>query len=284
MREASVIWPNAGKQDLLLSVGTGSLLKLFDSESQCARVLRDSTIPRLVRAFMASPSMDAEQGFFETLNFLPSQMQAATHRLDHVFSGRLPRLDEVDKIEKLAEEKFSVPDALVRTILAAGFLFFELDHIPALKQGSLLCHGSILCKGTIPRAVFKQLNNEFPDTYFQTQNGQPLGRLDEDDGCIDCGYYRKKVKFSLSSREESFTIVIKGTSTNQKIGGFPASVKELLASQQALNRFGREDHSDAVWPPQRVCFCQRGRRRKVRFAEAFNRAKKERLSESKDSD
>lgn len=276
-----MVWPNAGKQDLLLSVGTGSLLKLFNSETQCARALRDSAIPRLVRAVMASPSMDAEQGFFETLNFLPTQAQADIHRLDHVFSGRLPRLDEVDKIEKLAQENFSVPDELVRALLAKGFLFFELDHIPAFKQGSLLCHGSILCKGTQPRAVFKQLKDAFPDACFQTQNGQPLGRLDEDDGCMECGYYRKKVKFTLTSREEIFTIVIRGSLEDQKIGGFPASVKELLTNQQALNRFGRTDHSNATWPPQRVCFCHRGKRRKVRFAEFPGIVKKERLLGSK---
>lgn len=278
MKESTVIWPNAGKQDLLLSIGTGSSSKLFYSESQCGHAVRDSAIPRLIRAALASPSMDAEQGYFEALNLVPTLMQGGIHRLDHVFSERLPRLDEVDKIEKLSQENFSVTNELVQALLIVGFLFFEFDHFPAFKQGSLICHGSILCKGTAPRAVLKQMNYEFPGADFETQNGQHLGRLDEDDGCMDCGYYRKKVKFSLSSLEEYFTIVIKGTSSHQKLGGFPASAKEFLDRQQALNRFGRADHSAATWPPQRVCFCYRGKRRKVRFVEASSRVKKERLS------
>ncbi|KAJ5216838.1 Acyl transferase/acyl hydrolase/lysophospholipase [Penicillium chermesinum] len=279
-KEAAILWPGAEKQDLLVSIGTGTTVKRPSSTgSRQNRTVRDSAIPRMIRAVLASPSMDAEQGFFEALNLVPTRMRTDIHRLDHVVPGRLPRLDDVDALGLLAQESFSVPDALIRTVLTTGFFFFEVDRYPLPRQGSLLCHGSILCKGVVPRSVVRRLIREFPDAHFETQQGQSLGRVDEDDGCVDCGYYRKKVTFPLSSREECFTIGIAGAAGHQRLGGFPTSLNELLLAQQAFDSFGRSDHSTVTWPPRRVCFCPRGSRRKVHFAEAATVKKRPRTGE-----
>ncbi|KAJ5216877.1 Acyl transferase/acyl hydrolase/lysophospholipase [Penicillium chermesinum] len=205
-KEAAILWPGAEKQDLLVSIGTGTTVKRPSSTgSRQNRTVRDSAIPRMIRAVLASPSMDAEQGFFEALNLVPTRMRTDIHRLDHVVPGRLPRLDDVDALGLLAQESFSVPDALIRTVLTTGFFFFEVDRYPLPRQGSLLCHGSILCKGVVPRSVVRRLIREFPDAHFETQQGQSLGRVDEDDGCVDCGYYRKKgdIPLYLAGRSAS---------------------------------------------------------------------------------
>lgn len=272
-----MIWPGAEKQDLLVSIGTGSVKPAPSSRGRPTRMVRDSALPRVIRAVLASPSMDAEQGFFEALNLVPTRMRADIHRLDHAVAGRLPRLDEVDALEMLSQEPFFVPDALIRAVLTAGLFFFEVDQSPLPRQGSLLCHGSILCKSSLPRCVVKRLIQEFPNAHFETQQGQLLGRVDEDDGCADCGYYRKKLTFPLSSQEESFAIGIAGVSGHQRIGGFPTSLKELLMNQQAFDHFGRSDHSTVVWPPCRACFCHRGLRRKVHSAEASTGKKRLRV-------
>ncbi|KAJ5642301.1 hypothetical protein N7490_006301 [Penicillium lividum] len=278
LKESEIIWPKAGKHDLLVSVGTGSKVS-GDSISETTRgnVLRDSAVPRLIRATMASPSMDGEQGFFEALNYIPDHMRAGIHRLDHAVSQSLPRLDDVNKVMELAGSTFKVPDNLVHTILVTGFLFFEIDQTPLLKQGAFFCRGSILCKGSNPRSVVNGVRREFPGARFQTTRGYHLGLLDEDDGCCECGYFRKKVAFTVNSLDEMFTIEVATFSTKQKVGGFPTSVQELLSNQQAYNCFGNTDHSIAAWPRRRTCFCLRGTRRFNQLLEPPVGRKKRRL-------
>jgi hypothetical protein len=102
LKESVIIWPGAGRHDLLVSIGIGSIADEIVSENNCKNTIRDSAVPRLVRAFMASLSMDGEQGFFEALNFVPDYMRADIHRLDYVLSEHLPRLDDVSKLTELS--------------------------------------------------------------------------------------------------------------------------------------------------------------------------------------
>ncbi|KAJ5369970.1 uncharacterized protein N7496_006062 [Penicillium cataractarum] len=263
LKESAIIWPNAGKHDLIVSIGTGSTADGVVSETNCKSAIRDSAVPRLIRAFMASPSMDGEQGFFEALNFVPDHMRADIHRLDHVLPAHLPRLDDVSKLTELSKLSFSVSDNL-------------MDQIPLLKQGSFICQGSILCKGPRPRSVIRQLIEELPGARFQVAQGIDLGPIDEDHGCYECGYYRKKVSITVNSLEERFIIEIASSGAGQRIGGFPKSAKELLHDQQVDSHFGRPDHAIIAWPRQRACFCLRGTRRVVQFADPPSIIKKRR--------
>jgi hypothetical protein len=61
LKESAIIWPAAGRHDLLISVGIGL------TTSNCGRdgyytgnILKDGAVPRLFRAVMSSPSMDGE--------------------------------------------------------------------------------------------------------------------------------------------------------------------------------------------------------------------------------
>ncbi|KAJ5593512.1 hypothetical protein N7537_010416 [Penicillium hordei] len=232
LKESATIWPAHGTHDLVLSVGTGvSSSEVKAEDAPLGGILQDGAVPRIIRATMSSPSMDGEQGFYEALNYVPDPMRAHIFRLNHALPWPLPRLDDVDKLVDLAGLSYSVPDELVRAILATGFLFFELDQIPIRKQGNFYCEGSILCSSPNASGLIKKVLAEFPSPRFQTADGYHLGLIGNDDECHGCGYYRKKVAFTVNSLEEVISIEIANSSFQHKIGGFP---KYLLASKKGM--------------------------------------------------
>lgn len=268
LKESTLIWPGRSKPDLLVSVGTGySAPERQPHHTGSGGVLRDGAVARLIRAAVSSPSMDGEQAFLEALNYVSCEMRANIHRVNQRLLGSLPWLDDVDQLAGLAESSFSVPDALVRAVLVTGTLFFELDGCPAMRQGVFFCEGSVLCTSTRPRNVIERILAEIPEAEFQIDHQGPLGSVGEDDGCCECGYYRKRVSFTVQSLDEVLTLQIGNPGSQTRLGGFPKSVQRLLDEQQMQGTFGRPDHRTGAWPPARQCFCPRGTKRRVSFVE-----------------
>lgn len=265
--ECRIAWPSAQTHDLLISVGTGYVPSAGAEpaaepepvEQHRRRSFQDRAPFRLWRAFNASPGMDGVAAFQEGRAHVPPPLRSRTVRLDHALAT-LPRLDEVARVAELADEAYNVPDQLVRAILATCF-FFELDEAPTRLQGQYLCRGSVLCARRGARRIVERVGVEFPGAELQTNRGDGLGRPDEDDGCRMCGYYRKTVRFLVGSLDEDVSIGFQGASGQQPIGGFPATVRQLLHHQQADAVFGRSDHRTDQWPPQRTCYCPRGVKR-----------------------
>lgn len=271
-----MIWPSRRTHDLLLSVGTGY------ADTQGAGNLPDRHFPagwgpmRLWRAYNASPCMDGMAAYREGRVHVPSALRSNTIRLDHALDGELPRLDDVGKLAELAALPFTVPDELVRAVWATCF-FFELDAAPSRTDGSYHLRGSVLCARTHARRIVDQVLVEFPRAHFQSGRGQPLGRVDDDDGCPLCGYYRKQVTLSVPSLDEEITIALASAAQQRPIGGFPTSIRQLLQDQQADAVFGRPDHQEYGWPPRRSCYCGRTTKRRVHFVEPAPERKKRRL-------
>jgi hypothetical protein len=120
---------------------------------------------------------------------------------------------------------------------------------------------------------------EFPGAELQTNLGDRLGRVhgdDDDAGCTICGYYRKRVRFSVASLNEDVSILVTSSSHQHPIGGFPATIQHFLDNQQAEAVFGRADHQTNRWPPKRMCYCSRDIKR-VRYPKAPPHKKKRRL-------
>ncbi|GAA93247.1 phospholipase, patatin family protein [Aspergillus luchuensis IFO 4308] len=275
--ECRIIWPSAQAHDLLVSVGTGYVPpaeEATDPAQHGCSSLQDKAPFRLWRAYNSSPCMDGVEAFKEGLNHVPHPLRTRIFRLDHALAD-LPRLDDVTRVTELAKEPYTVPDELVRAVLATCF-FFELDEGPTRAPGQYVCRGSVLCARREPRRIFERVLVEFPGTELQTGRGEHLGRLDDDDGCMVCGYYRKKVRFHVASLDEEISIMLKGSSGQQPIGGFPATVRQFLHLQQSDAVFGRSDHQIDQWPPERMCYCPRGVKR-VRFAEPAPSRKKRRV-------
>jgi hypothetical protein len=78
--------------------------------------------------------MDGAEAFKEGLHHMPYSMRSRILRLDHPLIGDLPRLDDIARLPELAEMSYTVPDELVRGVLATYF-FFELDEAPARLHG-----------------------------------------------------------------------------------------------------------------------------------------------------
>ncbi|OQE25054.1 hypothetical protein PENNAL_c1014G08521, partial [Penicillium nalgiovense] len=73
------------------------------------------------------------------------------------------------------------------------------------------------------------------------------------------------------------TIEIANDTFRERIGGFPKSAQEFLDEQKAYAQFGRADHQDQEWPPQRSCYFYRGSKRLVHFLEPALGQKRRRL-------
>ncbi|CAI7631371.1 unnamed protein product [Penicillium pancosmium] len=175
LRESSVIWPAAERHDLLLSVGTGWSSVIHETSSACRSRIREGALPRLLRAWMFSPSMDGKQSYFEALNYLPRLSKPDIFRLDHEIHGPIPELDDINSLEKILKMNFIVPDSLVRAVLATAMFFFELDENPVRSHDSFQCRGSILCARPGAFSILQRVLVEFPAARFQTSHGCDLG-------------------------------------------------------------------------------------------------------------
>ena len=226
---------------------------------------------------MSSPCMDGEQGFYEALNYIPDHARSDIFRLNHAIEDPLPPLDDTSRLMEMSKIPFVVPDELVRALLATAFFFFELDERPTQSHTTFLCQGSIMCVRADAHGILDRVLIEFPTARFQTARGHELGAIEKHDGCDSCGYYRKKVRFSVNSLEEVFSIEIANEHFSQRIGGFPMSVQDILNAQRADAFFGREDHQAPDWPPRRSCYCREQTKRRIEFMEPPLDQKRRRL-------
>jgi hypothetical protein len=170
--------------------------------------------------------MDGEQAFLEALNYVSSHMRADIYRVNQLLHGPLPWLDDVEKLDGLAESSFSVPDELVRAVLVTGTLFFELDGCPTTRQGTIFCEGSILCTSTQPRKLIGRILAEIPGAEFQIDHQGPLSLVGEDNGCHLCGYC------TIAKRYHSRSIV------STKLSQFKSAIRNRRRDWEAfLNPF-----------------------------------------------
>ena len=277
LRESTIVWPSRGRFDILISVGTGFRPLASDQEDTPSRsILYDGFIPRLLRSFWFSPAMDGEEGWNSALDVLPEEQRADAHRLNRPLGDNIPDLDAAERLTELRDLPYTIPDDVAQAFLAAGFLF-ELDELPTDTKGGHQCRGSILCARPNAYASVECALKEFPGACFAMLDGASLGRVDDDDGCRVCGYYRKRVTFRVTSLHETLALVITSRWRHRRIAGFPNSIQWFLDRQQASSVFGRSDHRTDCWPPARSCYCVLGSKRRVHFVEPPPELKKPRL-------
>lgn len=249
------IWPGARRPDLVISIGTG-----FEKSSpergqeQRQTIFNNNFVGRGIRTFLSSPAVDGYRGFEDALDNLPPDLKEDVFRLDCAFDGTLPDLDDTERMEELSDMECHIPPELSLALLATSF-FFEFDQEPVFSNGRFNCIGSIMCCKPNPNGVLSLLRTEFPRSRFVIRKSEDIGPVDKHDGCHICGYYRKRVSFTVSSLHEDFKLAIVSQEASRKIGGFPTSVAALLVAQQAYAPFGRSDHHTDIWPLNRRCYC-----------------------------
>ncbi|KAJ5460990.1 uncharacterized protein N7458_002542 [Penicillium daleae] len=194
-----------------------------------------------------------------------------------IFCTFVDSLSEIENLKMLFQnprEKLVVGGQEVPETMR---MIIVLDESPTRNQGFFTCRGSIFCSRPKARDILSCVSTEIPGGKFQTSRGHQLGSLQDDDGCDLCGYYRKKVSFSVASLDEEITLGIANDQIYHKIGGFPKSVYGILQAQQAFAYFGRSDHSEVSWPPKRFCYCCQRTRKRVHFMEPALELKRRRL-------
>jgi hypothetical protein len=278
-----MIWPSASRPDLAVSIGTGSAARQPEEDAGAANgMFENGFVGRAIRAFLYSPAVDGNQGWQDALDSIPEELKNDIFRLDRSVPGNLPELDDVDRIDELRDFRYEIPDSLARALLATSF-FFELDEEPILCSGVYHCQGSILCCRYGLEEIMSLVQTELPGARFMTLKGSNLGEADEHNGCRDCGYYRKRVTFSVSSTQEEIQLGIDSSSSFYKIGGFPTSVLSILQHQQADAVFGRADHCTDRWPPSRDCYCAIGSKRQNEAVPFCPNSKRRRVEREPDS-
>ncbi|KAK6810411.1 hypothetical protein RU639_013816, partial [Aspergillus parasiticus] len=271
LRESEIIWPTAKRPDLVVSIGTG----YPSADDGPVHLRRESFVERGLRAFLSSPAVDGRRGWQDAHDSIPESVKQETFRLDRVVSGALPELDDVRALHELGEYEYHIPDELTQAWLAKSF-FFELDEEPLLTRGHYECRGSILCCEYGAAGLVEQILSRFPGARFALDDGSDLGAVDHDQGCLTCGYYRKRVTFRVSSIHQTVQLGIRGVARYRAIGGFPTSIHDLLHEQQADCPFGRADHRSDFWPPVRRCYCP-ARKRSHTSMQTERAAKRRRL-------
>ncbi|KAI3042826.1 hypothetical protein CBS147353_11851 [Aspergillus niger] len=149
--------------------------------------------------------MDGVEAFKEGLNHVPHPLRTRIFRLDHALAD-LPRLDDVTRVAELAKEPYTVPDQLVRAVLATCF-FVELDEGPTRAPGQYVCRGSVLCARREPRRIIERVLVEFPGAELQTGRGEHLGRSDDDDGSSQ-EYHSTRYSLEELPSETTFRLAI----------------------------------------------------------------------------
>lgn len=136
---------------------------------------------------------------------------------------RLPRLDNLRRLDELAKLPYRVPDELVRAILATCF-FFKLDEVPTRLPSRYHCRGSVLCAQRGAQSIIQRVRVEFPGAELQSIRGDHLRRLDIDKGCATCRYYQKRVDFCIGSLDEEVSLQFTSAPHQQAIGGFLTTI------------------------------------------------------------
>ena len=142
-REARVIWPRPTVMDMVLSMGTGTSPSAVSST--CG--WRGRCLARLYRCFMSS--MDGQSAWQELQNFLPEEKKANYFRLNVVFDGQEPALDDLQEMRRMKEDgsRFENENELeIAESLVAKQFYFELEGPPRLIGRRYQCRGYLRCR------------------------------------------------------------------------------------------------------------------------------------------
>lgn len=148
--ESQKIWPSVAQPDVFISLGTVTSNYPGSKAPKFRHIYRDGFIPRLFRSF--SSLLDGQRTWQDLINSLNEGSREDYFRLNIVFAGQEPALDDVSSMDSMREKSYSHPmyynhNDTVVALLAATF-FFELSEIPSFGSGRLYCQGTIRCRLT----------------------------------------------------------------------------------------------------------------------------------------
>ncbi|KJZ68127.1 hypothetical protein HIM_12482 [Hirsutella minnesotensis 3608] len=239
MDEASVVFPSQGEPSVVVSLGTGS--------SQPSQ--GKSFLSRLVRAFWRLT--DSKLRWKQMMSYRRLGTRTEFFRLDLDFQGAAPPLDDVERMEEVAEiaqtsiSNSSAVNALA-ALLRAELFFFELDctELPRYVNGAFVCVGHIVCRLQVGTAEFDEFQRQLRTSAASFWIGSreiPVGLGDEVDA--RSAHFRKSVHFRAAGRDDSFDILLsEGRGEPRRISGSPFTIARLLRQQHLDSFFGQSNH------------------------------------------
>jgi hypothetical protein len=233
----------------------------------------DGFIPRLIRAFVNSRSVDAQNSWDALMNHLEDHVREDYIRMNLVFDGEEPALDNVEQMHNLPRQVRSQLEshndcAKAARMLEAALFCFELDKKADYGLGTFRCHGAILCRVFPSSSLVRKLQTIYPTARFMLNEDFVLGDVSMKYCCGNCGFFRIDVTFDVRHRAESIDIfLVYNKLFKRHINGFPGPVSWFEQAQGFNDAFGITDHPLTSGPRKCSCASVVGKKkRKVHFA------------------
>lgn len=286
--ECKIIWRQPySKAAAVVSIGTGCSHRFNSPRSTDERQLHqggfiqrilalilDSSLFRVLRAFLSSRQVDAQNSWDALMNHLEDHVRPDYIRMNLFFDDAEPALDDVERMPDLVrqvnEQLKSQNDcpAAARILWAAQF-FFELNGEPDYRRGTFRCHGAILCRSLSSYSLVRYLETIFSTAQFMLNDGTVLGHLSTEHCCDNCGFFRIDVAFDIRHRDVSVHIfLVFNKLFRRRINGFPNPIPWFEEQQELNYVFGRTDHRSKLEPRRCSCASVLGKKkRRVHFAD-----------------
>ena len=268
--ELVCIWPDHVWPHFVISVGTGHQ-KTLASDTGYRGTWSDGFAFRILRAFLSSPAMNAENSWTALSNRLPDDIKERFHRLTHEFADGLPELDDTLKIPQLIQqvsESHLDLDEEKRKLWASRF-FFELESSPQRVRDYFICHGTILCRFRDSRSLLDAVSRYCDFPRIVVENKILTALLDESCVCKGCGYFRKPVTFEVPLLNHLVAMSLEFTPDKRSfLASFPKPMQWFVDRQWKNDCWIR-------WPATSPC-CESQSKRK-RLGPARNDTKRRRV-------
>ena len=232
--EAGIIWPQSTVMDMVLSMGTGTSPSTVSST--CG--WRGRCLARLYRCFMSL--MDGQSAWQELQNYLPDEKKANYFRLNVVFDGQEPALDDLQEMRLLKEHGNRIKNEneleIAESLVAKQF-YFELESAPCLIGGRYQCRGYLRCRFSDKQQT-TLLNYILSRSGAFTLGDREIAILQRP-LMFPNGDFRHDLQFLVNSLDEEFAIFLTGINMKSRvISGFPTTATSLMRNQGLDNPFG----------------------------------------------
>lgn len=204
--------------------------------------MNNGSISRLCRwmATTVRRELDAERvhdELRESLESLDPRTLATYYRLNITLADALPRMDDVESMQRLSESAMHGMDVnmlseIIR-VLAASSFFFELDEAPVYgHRGEYVCKGAIRVRGRFAR-ILTLLESVGPGRVQFCKHGEVLADMRGDDMlCVGCKRFNAPVKFLVRHPSEQISITLRFEGGHETcISAFPQHMDWFVEKQ-----------------------------------------------------
>lgn len=261
--ELRCIWPRTPKPNVVISVGTGYSETACPESERNRSILRDGFIPRTIRGFLASPSIDGESGWTDLLQNLSDAEKRGYHRISHRFAKKPPALDDASAVPGLVKtigHQHLDCDEIVSALWASRF-FMELQAEPEYNRGQYQCQAVVLFRGGDVRPLVRAMSDRHSSLRIMLGSRVLLHLEGGDSSCVGCGHFQHNFTFTIRHLDDIIKLTLAyGGRLEGLLSGSGKSVNWFIEQQTChgrLRRWAEEGHS-CGYSPKRAISVGRG--------------------------